>query len=52
MARDRTQGRVRRQIQDLFIGNAGGIADLLGAEQVEARFWIRACSFATVSSRP
>jgi len=35
MARDRTQGRVCRQIQDLFIGNGGGIAGLLGAEQVE-----------------
>jgi hypothetical protein len=35
MARHRTQGRVRRQIQDLFIGNAGGIVGLLGAEQVE-----------------
>lgn len=35
MARHRTQGRVRRQIQDLFIGNAGGVVSLLGAEQVE-----------------
>jgi hypothetical protein len=35
MARYRTQGRVRRQIRDLFIGNGGGIVSLLGAEQVE-----------------
>jgi len=35
MARHRTQGRVRRQIQDVFMGNAGGIAGLLSAEQVE-----------------
>ncbi|MGA2439789.1 MAG: hypothetical protein ABSH08_02425 [Tepidisphaeraceae bacterium] len=35
MARHRTQGRVRRQIQDVFMGNAGGIAGLLSAQQVE-----------------
>ena len=34
MARYRTQGRVRRQIQELFKGDVGGIAGLLSAEQV------------------
>ena len=35
MARHRTQGRVRRQIQDVFMGNAGGIVGLLSAQRVE-----------------
>jgi hypothetical protein len=35
MARHRTQGRVRRQIQDVLMGNAGGIAGLLSAQQVQ-----------------
>jgi len=50
MDRHRTQGRVRRQIQDIFNGRAGGIAGLLDAQQVEraiqaqgVRF--RACLF-------
>jgi Transposase DDE domain len=34
MARHRTQGRVRRQIRDVFSGNAGGIAGLLSTQQV------------------
>src|ERR1700690_756823 len=33
MARYRTQGRVRRQIQELLQGDVGGIAGLLSAEQ-------------------
>jgi Transposase DDE domain len=35
MARYRTQGRVRRQIQELFKGDAGGIASVLSAQQVQ-----------------
>jgi hypothetical protein len=35
MARYRTQGRVRRQIQELFKGDAEGIAGLLSARQVQ-----------------
>lgn len=35
MVRHRTQGRVRRQIQDVLMGNAKGIAGLLDARQVD-----------------
>jgi hypothetical protein len=35
MARHGTQGRVRRQIQELFRGDVGGITGLLGAQQVQ-----------------
>jgi hypothetical protein len=35
MDRHRTQGRVRRQIHDVLMNNAGGIAGLLNAQQVQ-----------------